>query len=314
METFKVTIDACNSTPAPKSGSGDSSRVVRGLSHPVDQLFKEVKSGNWNGTWPISAVHGGEVIVSYKGFKGKSRETIAFRVVAERLEQDNGAHATLALTHINTHKQTTEGVFSLQDHTDLNAALSLIGLAFIQARAFEGLSTRVSRRGGETFGQSADLPDDALNSDDLFLDAALETSQRLWFEIGSPKGELQAIYTQAQEAFGSRIWRKQLVEDVQLLRTFLESEVNKRERVRAEDERDQAERLNAILLALTVVTIVTGIAGILVAVLLVTTEGLPIAWIVLVFTLVASILAIRLREELLQKLRIGRVPKRSGRN
>jgi len=219
------------------------------------------------------------------------------------VEDNDGVHKTLVLTHVGDGKTATEGVFSLQDRTDLNAALSLIGLAFIQARAFEGLCTRVSRRGGETYGQSAAVRDDVLDSDDLFLDAALEASQRLWFEIGSPRGDLQSIYTQAQEEFGSRIWRKQLVEDVQLLRTFLESEVNKRERVRARNESDQADRLNAILLALTVITIITGIAGILVAILVVNTTGVPAAWFVLGFTLIASILAILLRKKLLRKLR-----------
>ena len=310
MKTFKVTIRSYDSASGPKSGSGDSSQIYQYLSRPVSQLFHEVKSGSWNGTRPISAVDGTEVIVSYKGFKGKDRETIAFRVAAESLEQDDGAHVTLALTHVDAHEQTTEGVFSLQDHTDLNVALSLIGLAFIQARAFEGLCTRVSRRGGETYGQSAAVRDDVLDSDDLFLDAALEASQRLWFEVGSPRDDLQSIYTQAQEAFGSGIWRKQLVEDVQLLRTFLESEVNKRERVRARNESDQADRLNAILLALTVITIVTGLAGILVAILVVNTTGVPAAWFVLGFTLIASILAIRFREELLGEVRRWKSSKR----
>ena len=303
METFKVTIHPCDSTSGLESGLGDSSRIVKNVSRPVRQLFHEVKSGKWIGTWPIAAVNGGEVLVSYTGFRGEAPETISFCVAAEPVEDNDGPHETLVLTNVGDDKTATEGVFSLQDDTNLSVALSLIGLAFIQARAFEGLCTRVSRRGGETYGQSAAVRDDVLDSDDLFLDAALEASQRLWFEIGSPRGDLQSIYTQAQEEFGSRIWRKQLVEDVQLLRTFLESEVNKRERVRARNESDQADRLNAILLALTVITIITGIAGILVAILVVNTTGVPAAWFVLGFTLIASILAILLRKKLLRKLR-----------
>ena len=309
MNTFKYTIREGSSAAVNQGSSSKLRDPDEHLSRPVQQLREKIQRGNWKGITPIVVSGDGEVRVTYQGFEGSTSTPAEVLYI---VSSDENQPADQGSMSSGGEDVAATGHFSLQQTDDLNAALALTALAFIQARCFEGLAQRVSVLGGEILSAKRTSIKDA-NEDDksrdqkandkalideetLFLDAALEASTRLWFNIGSPDKELQGVYLQAQEAFGSKIWRKQLIEDVQLLRTFRESEANKQ-------EREQANRLNAILLALTVITIVTGIAAIWVAILVVTTEGLPIAWAVLALTSLLSILVILFRWDLMRLLR-----------
>ena len=311
MNTFKYTIREGSSAAVNQGSSSKLRDPDEHLSRPVQQLRERIQRGNWKGITPIVVSGDGEVRVTYQGFEGSTSTPAEVHYIVS-VSSDENQPADQGSMSSGAEDVAATGHFSLQQTDDLNAALALTALAFIQARCFEGLAQRVSVLGGEILSAKRtsikDTNEDdksrdqkvndkpSIDEETLFLDAALEASTRLWFNIGSPDMELQGVYLQAQEAFGSKIWRKQLIEDVQLLRTFRESEANKQ-------EREQANRLNAILLALTVITIVTGIAAIWVAILVVTTEGLPIAWAVLAFTSLLSILVILFRWDLMRLLR-----------
>lgn len=278
VEIVSVTkVDAAEATDArPRN-------APRQLVDPVKRLMSQQEPvGAWLSQVPLRLLDDESVIATFVGFQGDREKPVS---ISYRFQWGNSDKAQDAFE------------FGLNADCDRDAALLLIALAYIQSKALEGASSRVARRGLTLYSQS-DPGLSGIREREPFLDAVLEISQVLWWEVGASCADLQALYEDAQNRFHSRKWREQTLEEVQLLQVH-------REWARNTIEREQAQRLNTILLALTIVTIVTGIISILVAIVLVTPAFIYTAWIAFGVALVASVGAFVFRRAIYKKS-IGR--------
>lgn len=260
------------------------------LVDPVKRLMSQQEPlGAWLSQVPLRLLDDKSVIATFVGFQGDREKPvpISYRFQWGGLDEAQEAFEC-----------------ELNPECDRDSALVLIALAYVQSKALEGAASRVARRGLTLYSQTNPSVN-GIKEREPFLDAVLEISQVLWWEVGSSCADLQGLYEEAQNRFHSRKWREQTLEEVQLLQVH-------REWARNTVEREQAQRLNTILLALTIVTIVTGIVAIFVAIVLVTPTLIYTAWIAFGVALVASVGAFVFRREIYRKsIAWGRVSKNS---